>query len=783
MRKTFLVGIRAVLATGLFSIVTTISVPVLPQEAEEDAATESPVFVESTIVGGADPTTASTVGDLTIPVDELKLQVKPLSLEELQAESAAWFLILKEKAQEIADTEVAIRRGNRVIDIQAEASTAITDAESQLAAAEADLEAATPNTPEYEKAAERVEAAKESLNEAKQVLDEAIEANQELREDEALQETLETAAAEEEAGAAQEFLKEAKDARDKLEAGSDEYNEATEKIDALDQALVDLEDVEEDLDSAVPESPEYKEAETELEKIRAEIDKAVDALVEAGLVELDEEDKDDVEAEDAAALLEELAEDVEDAEEAADVEEIEDADAEADGEEAEAEGGETEAEAEGEEPEAEAEVEGSETEDAAATSEEEVEAEVEEAESAAEGLEEAAEQLDALTEEDAELKNQLVANVTELQGEQTAIIDRFNTVLDELDRKGGDSTSYRSYIAAATAIEIDVTDTTGLGVRVWTWIKSEEGGLRWAISIVKFVAILGVAAAASRVLSSVAKKTLAQFDAISNLFQGFLVMVVERGTLVVGFLIALTSLGISLGPLLALFGGLSFILAFALQSNLGNFASGLMLLFYKPFDVGNYVVIPGTPLKGFVREITLANTSFNHYDGRIVTVPNSVVWSSSIQNLVPGEDRLIEFMFVISSNDNSPFLVKAWDEAVEEHPGTNKEKWYMGMPFVDAWNGGIYFWAGAFAKHDGKFWDTYIELYDDFIAKIEGTGITLGTVKHENIAYMLDSSAMSEGLIPKDPKANLASMISREVSSKGHLPEGADPGVGPDFDM
>lgn len=83
-------------------------------------------------------------------------------------------------------------------------------------------------------------------------------------------------------------------------------------------------------------------------------------------------------------------------------------------------------------------------------------------------------------------------------------------------------------------------------------------------------------------------------DAVSELFRDFTVITIKRGVLVLGALLALASLGVSLGPVLALVGGASFVLAFALQSNLGNFASGLMLLVSKPFDVGDEVRVEAT---------------------------------------------------------------------------------------------------------------------------------------------------------------------------------------------
>lgn len=332
-------------------------------------------------------------------------------------------------------------------------------------------------------------------------------------------------------------------------------------------------------------------------------------------------------------------------------------------------------------------------------------------------------------------KNQLIENVTELQAEQTALIDHLNVVLDELDKKGGDTTSYRKYIAAVTGIDLDVTSTEGIGLRFVNWVKSEEGGIRWGLSIVKFLMIVIVSIVVARILKKVVRTALNQVGGVSNLFLDFIVLTTERGVIVIGFLIALTSLGISIGPLVALVGGVSFVLAFALQSNLGNLASGLMLLIYKPFDVGDRVLIPGTNDKGYVRAITLANTSFDHYTGKIVTVPNSEVWGSKIENLLPGDDRLIELLFMISSNDDARKIKAAWEKAIEAHPGIDKEKWAMSIPYLSPSSGSLMYWCGAWAKKKG-FWDVYTDILMSIWDELKDSGISFGLAKGESYVHL-----------------------------------------------
>lgn len=144
MNHIILVRFQTLVIAGMVSIVAILSPPGFAQEQEEES-----ILIESTITGDVDPSQAVTVEDLKIPVDQLELLVKPLSLEELQTEAAAWFLLLKDKAVEISTTEIAIKRENQIIKEGEEADEAVNKAREELAKAESALNETTSGTPEY----------------------------------------------------------------------------------------------------------------------------------------------------------------------------------------------------------------------------------------------------------------------------------------------------------------------------------------------------------------------------------------------------------------------------------------------------------------------------------------------------------------------------------------------------------------------------------------------------------------------------------------------------------
>jgi small conductance mechanosensitive channel len=129
------------------------------------------------------------------------------------------------------------------------------------------------------------------------------------------------------------------------------------------------------------------------------------------------------------------------------------------------------------------------------------------------------------------------------------------------------------------------------------------------------------------------------------LLQTFITLAVYWLVVLIGGALILVSLGFSIMPMFAVVGGVSFILAFALQETLGNFAAGLMILVYRPFDLGERVTVAG--VTGEIRYLSLASTIVTTPDNQLVTIPNSKVWNDVITNFVDLDTRRVDLSFVI----------------------------------------------------------------------------------------------------------------------------------------
>ncbi|MEL7036907.1 MAG: mechanosensitive ion channel family protein [Cyanobacteria bacterium J06592_8] len=320
--------------------------------------------------------------------------------------------------------------------------------------------------------------------------------------------------------------------------------------------------------------------------------------------------------------------------------------------------------------------------------------------------------------------DQVIIILTQLKTEQSNLVNRLTTVLDALDAKGGDTETYRQYVGVVSGLELNFANAEGLGLRLTTWLTSPEGGIRLGFDLLKFAGILITATFISPRLAQLTNSALTRITNISNLFRGFMVMIVQRGVLVVGALLALASIGVNLGPILALVGGASFVLAFALQSNLGNFASGLMLLINKPFDVGDEVKI--AEYWAYVDSISIASTKLKDFDGNIVTLPNNTVWGSEIINYTHAEMRQIQLSIHVKFTQDINVIEQMWMEITASHPKVLKTPESDLFPWNTNYNYYIWVELNAWTKTEDH-WPVYVELLKQIQQRLQELNVELAT--------------------------------------------------------
>ena len=266
------------------------------------------------------------------------------------------------------------------------------------------------------------------------------------------------------------------------------------------------------------------------------------------------------------------------------------------------------------------------------------------------------------------VKEHLLVNINKLREEQTALIDRFNVVLSALKEKGGDVGEYEKYVAAISGLGVDIQaikDVSAFRIMIWGWLKSTEGGLRWLKNIIFFLLTLLVFYGLAHVLGKITWKTVSASKRFSDLLKHFFVSAARKAVMLIGIIVALSMLEIQIAPFIAGFGVAGFVLGFALQGTLSNFASGLMILIYRPYDVGQ--IIDAAGVKGVVDSMNLVSTTIKTFDNQIVVIPNGEIWGGVITNVTGSSTRRVDMTFGISYSDDIDKAAKILEDIVSKH--------------------------------------------------------------------------------------------------------------------
>ena len=273
-------------------------------------------------------------------------------------------------------------------------------------------------------------------------------------------------------------------------------------------------------------------------------------------------------------------------------------------------------------------------------------------------------QVQALEAEDA-AKSQLQDQISQLQEERTKLIDRLNAVLKSLQTKGGDIETYEKYVTAVSGIDVNTKDVGGMLIQAKNWLLSPEGGIRWAINIGLFVGVLIVFQILAKLAGRAMGRVMNRTRNTSALLKNFAVNVAQKLVFFLGLLVALSMLEVNIGPFLAALGAVGFIVGFALQGTLGNFAAGVMILLYRPYDIGDYVSVAGS--NGTVEDMSLVSTTLRLPDNQIVIVPNGKIWDDIITNVTGVDKRRVDLVFGIGYDDDIQQAQEVLERVVNEH--------------------------------------------------------------------------------------------------------------------
>ncbi len=182
--------------------------------------------------------------------------------------------------------------------------------------------------------------------------------------------------------------------------------------------------------------------------------------------------------------------------------------------------------------------------------------------------------------------------------------------------------------------------------------------------------------------------------------------------------------GINTTSIVAMLASAGLAIGMALSGTLQNFAGGIMVLFLKPYKVGDYIT--SQDKSGIVKEIMLFTTVLETYDRHTIFVPNSAISSSVIDNATYSSVRRLDWSVGISYGDSVAVARKAIIELFEaEEKILKNPKNPKNIPVVNVTalgNSSVDLIARAWVKTE-DYWDVYFDMYEKIYDTLPKHGI------------------------------------------------------------
>ena len=202
---------------------------------------------------------------------------------------------------------------------------------------------------------------------------------------------------------------------------------------------------------------------------------------------------------------------------------------------------------------------------------------------------------------------------------------------------------------------------------------------------------------------------------------GFISQILYFLLLIVVAIAALGRIGVPTNSFVAAIGALGLAIGLALQNNLSNFASGILILIFKPFKVGDFIEAAG--VSGSVNEIQIMNTILYSVDNRKIIIPNSKLTSENVVNFSSAIDRKIQLMIEVDYNSDYKKAIELIKAIFKEDPDIYDEP-EPTVALREFGESGIKIFALPSVKNE-NYWNAYYRIMQRIKDDFDANGIQI----------------------------------------------------------
>ena len=241
-----------------------------------------------------------------------------------------------------------------------------------------------------------------------------------------------------------------------------------------------------------------------------------------------------------------------------------------------------------------------------------------------------------------------------------------------------------------------------------------------AINLVIALAIFVIGKWLAKRLQNVLEALLRKRD-VDEVLVDFLGMIVFVLVIIAVVVAAFDQLGIPATSFMAIIGAAGLAIGLALKDSLSNFASGVMLVLFRPFTKGDFIDAGG--ITGTVDEISLVSTTLTTPDNKLITVPNAMIYQSAITNFSAMENRRLDMVFGVGYDDDLKVVARVLEKICSAHPKVLDEP-ATGIFISNLGDSSVDFAVRPWVKGD-DYWGVRAEILETAKIELEAAGCNI----------------------------------------------------------
>ncbi|KYO50087.1 mechanosensitive ion channel [Tistrella mobilis] len=239
-------------------------------------------------------------------------------------------------------------------------------------------------------------------------------------------------------------------------------------------------------------------------------------------------------------------------------------------------------------------------------------------------------------------------------------------------------------------------------------------------------------------------RSLGRVSHMDPTLRPFIASLVRYGILILTVIIVLGQFGVQTASIIAILGAAGLAIGLALQGTLSNVAAGIMLLFLRPFRIGDFIDAGGRA--GSVINVNLFTTELKMADGVFMSLPNSQVWGQPITNYARNPIRRMDIVVGIAYDDDIDTAIEALsavlaaDERVLKDPAPQVMVTNLGESSVDI--------TMRFNAAIGDYWSLRWDMMKRAKLAVEAAGCSIPFPQRD--VHLIAPKGVTVGLAPEN---------------------------------